>query len=92
MASADRRLREQGLVEVEKGEEGWFQMTRMHKGMIADDHLPVGPGEQSAKRVVIEGISELMTVQFLNRGVSILHVISNPFPSVWHSLAVSRVS
>lgn len=29
-------------------------------------------------------------VQFNQRGVSVLHVISNPFPNVWHSLGVSR--
>lgn len=29
-------------------------------------------------------------VPFLQRGVSILHVIAEPFPSVWHSLKVSR--
>ena len=29
--------------------------------------------------------------QFLERGVSILHVISNPFPRVWHTLAVSSL-
>jgi hypothetical protein len=39
----DRRLREEGLVEVEKGEEEWFQKLRMRPGMIGDDHLPVCP-------------------------------------------------
>jgi hypothetical protein len=41
MSDADRRLREQGLVEVEKGEKDWFQKLRMRPGMIGDDHLPV---------------------------------------------------
>ena len=41
MASADRRLREAGLVEVEQGEDGWFGEAKMHKGMIGDDHTPV---------------------------------------------------
>jgi hypothetical protein len=43
MADVDRRLREEGLVEVEKGEEEWFQKLRMRPGMIGDDHLPVCP-------------------------------------------------
>ncbi len=42
MQAADRRLREAGLVEVEHGEDGWFGDAKMHKGMIGDDHLPVG--------------------------------------------------
>lgn len=41
MASADHRLREAGLVEVEQGEEEWFPMIKMGKGMIGDDHVPV---------------------------------------------------
>ena len=41
MANADQRLRELGLVDVESGEEGWFGMTRMGKGAIGDDHVPV---------------------------------------------------
>ncbi len=41
MASADRRLREAGLVEVETGQEGWFASSKGHKGMIGDDHTPV---------------------------------------------------
>jgi glutaminyl-peptide cyclotransferase len=41
MGSADERLRAQGLVEVDQGEEGWFGSARMHKGMIEDDHIPV---------------------------------------------------
>ena len=41
MSDADRRLREEGLVEVEKGENDWFQKLRMRPGMIGDDHLPV---------------------------------------------------
>lgn len=31
-------------------------------------------------------------VPFLQRGVSVLHVIANPFPSVWHKLSVSGTS
>jgi len=31
-------------------------------------------------------------VPFLKRGVSILHLISNPFPSVWHRLEVSIIT
>jgi len=27
---------------------------------------------------------------FLSRGVSVLHIISNPFPRVWHTLSVGR--
>ncbi|OXH20826.1 glutaminyl cyclase, partial [Cryptococcus neoformans] len=64
MASGDERLREEGLVEVEKGEDGWFRTERGRKGMVGDDHVP-----------------------FLDRGVSVLHVISVPFPSVWHTIA-----
>lgn len=41
MGDVDRRLREQGLVEVERGEDEWFQKMRMRPGMIGDDHLPV---------------------------------------------------
>lgn len=41
MADVDRRLQEEGLVEVEKGESDWFQKARMMPGMIGDDHLPV---------------------------------------------------
>jgi hypothetical protein len=41
MASADHRLRQAGLVEVEEGEEGWFPSQRLGKGMIGDDHVPV---------------------------------------------------
>lgn len=41
MSDADRRLKERGLVEVEKGEKDWFQKNRMRPGMIGDDHLPV---------------------------------------------------
>nr|XP_031862985.1 uncharacterized protein CI109_001460 [Kwoniella shandongensis]KAA5530057.1 hypothetical protein CI109_001460 [Kwoniella shandongensis] len=63
MASADERLKAERLVKVEKGQEEWFGKTRLHKGMIGDDHVP-----------------------FMQRGVSILHVISNPFPAVWHTL------
>ena len=43
MADADKRLKERGLVEVEKGEKDWFQKQRMRPGMIGDDHLPVRP-------------------------------------------------
>jgi glutaminyl-peptide cyclotransferase len=43
MSDVDKRLREQGLVEVEKGESDWFQKLRMRPGMIGDDHLPVQP-------------------------------------------------
>ncbi|EIW66632.1 hypothetical protein TREMEDRAFT_45746 [Tremella mesenterica DSM 1558] len=64
MSDVDKRLRQEGLIDVEKGEEGWFVDFKMRKGMIGDDHAP-----------------------FLERGVSILHVISNPFPKVWHNLA-----
>lgn len=42
MADADKRLRAAGLVEVEQGEEAWFQMQKMPPGMIGDDHVPVG--------------------------------------------------
>jgi glutaminyl-peptide cyclotransferase len=45
MADVDRRLREEGLVEVEKGESDWFQKLRMRPGMIGDDHLPVCPSD-----------------------------------------------
>jgi hypothetical protein len=31
-------------------------------------------------------------VPFLHRGVSVLHVITEPFPSVWHRLSVRRLS
>ena len=41
LKSADQRLRTARLVEVEDGDEGWFQDWRMHKGMIGDDHTPV---------------------------------------------------
>lgn len=43
MADADARLKERGLIEVEKGETNWFQKNRMRPGMIGDDHLPVSP-------------------------------------------------
>ena len=43
MADVDRRLREEGLVEVEEGEEEWFQKFRLRPGMIGYDHLPVCP-------------------------------------------------
>jgi glutaminyl-peptide cyclotransferase len=41
MSSADERLRKAQLVQVERGEDGWFPMARMNKGMIGDDHVPV---------------------------------------------------
>lgn len=41
MSLADKRLREAGLVETEKGEEKWFPTNRLGKGMIGDDHVPV---------------------------------------------------
>jgi hypothetical protein len=41
MRSADIRLQAQGLVEVENGEEKWFDNARLGKGMIGDDHVPV---------------------------------------------------
>jgi len=41
MRSADLRLREAGLVEVEEGEGMWFGGARLSKGMIGDDHVPV---------------------------------------------------
>ncbi|OCF34729.1 glutaminyl cyclase [Kwoniella heveanensis BCC8398] len=68
MKSADQRLRDMGLVEVERGQEGWFSPVKMRRGMIGDDHIP-----------------------FLHRGVSILHVISSPFPNVWHTLGAQRL-
>ncbi|WVQ83615.1 hypothetical protein IAT38_005756 [Cryptococcus sp. DSM 104549] len=64
MMGVDERLREKGLVEVEEGEEEWFDGKRRYGGSIGDDHVP-----------------------FLDQGVSVLHVISNPFPHVWHTLA-----
>ena len=30
-------------------------------------------------------------IPFLKRGVDILHVIANPFPRVWHTIAVSQI-
>lgn len=41
MRRVDKRLRDAGLVEVEKNQEDWFQTGRMRKGMIGDDHVPV---------------------------------------------------
>ncbi|ORX33665.1 hypothetical protein BD324DRAFT_643833 [Kockovaella imperatae] len=64
LSEADRHLRQEGLVEVEAGEEGWFSSQRQRRGMIGDDHVP-----------------------FVERGVSILHVISFPFPNVWHRIS-----
>ncbi|RSH94622.1 hypothetical protein EHS25_004426 [Saitozyma podzolica] len=64
MGSADKRLREAGLIEVERGQEGWFPTNmKGNAHMIGDDHVP-----------------------FFDRGVSVLHLIANPFPPVWHSL------
>ena len=83
MEGADRRLREAGLVEVERRADEWFGSAKMHNGMIGDDHVPVSV---DAFR---EDESALSRFQFLERGVSVLHVISNPFPQVWHTLAVS---
>ena len=83
MAGADRRLREAGLVEVERRADEWFGSAKMHKGMIGDDHLPVSTeafGENESESI--------HSLQFLERGVSVLHVISNPFPKVWHTLGV----
>lgn len=31
-------------------------------------------------------------IQFNQRGVSILHVISNPFPMVWHTIKVCSLA
>ncbi|CAD6584787.1 MAG: hypothetical protein TREMPRED_003957 [Tremellales sp. Tagirdzhanova-0007] len=81
MEGADRRLREAGLVEVERRADEWFGSAKMHNGMIGDDHVPVSV---DAFR---EDESALSRFQFLERGVSVLHVISNPFPQVWHTLA-----
>jgi len=83
MSSADERLRNAGLVEVERGEEGWFPAAKLGKGMIGDDHVPVSPFRCSRT---------MSSRQFLHRGVNILHVISNPFPQVWHTLAVGPAS
>ena len=41
MSAADKRLRKANLVETEKGEDKWFPSTRIGKGMIGDDHVPV---------------------------------------------------
>lgn len=59
MASADQRLRGEGLVDVESGEEGWFSQVRYGGGMIGDDHVPVSAdvtlrAEQSFSVWVIE--------------------------------------
>lgn len=32
----------------------------------------------------------MLKEQFSDRGVSVLHIISNPFPDVWHNLGVGR--
>lgn len=39
MVNGDERLREEGLVEVEKGEDGWFRIERGRKGMVGDDYV-----------------------------------------------------
>lgn len=41
MKSADERLQQLKLVEVEPGEFNWFNSMRLPKGMIGDDHVPV---------------------------------------------------
>jgi hypothetical protein len=42
MGSADKRLREAGLIEVERGQEGWFPTNmKGNAHMIGDDHVPV---------------------------------------------------
>ena len=50
MGTADSKLRSAHLVEVEKGEEEWFSPMRLHKGMIGDDHVPVGLPSSSCER------------------------------------------
>nr|ODN93368.1 glutaminyl cyclase [Cryptococcus depauperatus CBS 7841] len=62
MARADNHLRQEGLVQIEPGEETWFKSERRWGG-IGDDHVP-----------------------FLEKGIPILHIISTPFPKVWHTL------
>jgi hypothetical protein len=91
MKDADKRLREGGLVAVEEGEEDWFQPFRLRPGMIEDDHVPVCP--YSYLHQILSKIQRRVTdIKFNKKGVSVLHVISNPFPQVWHTLGVSPPS
>jgi hypothetical protein len=46
------------------------------------------PKEQTAHETVYGYIGDNHT-PFLSRGVSVLHIITNPFPRVWHRLSVS---
>lgn len=43
-----------------------------------------------SNRIRLVGEIWLMRQQFFDRGVSVLHLIANPFPPVWHSLGVSN--
>jgi glutaminyl-peptide cyclotransferase len=77
MADVDRRLREEGLVEVEEGEDEWFQKLRMRPGMIGDDHLPVCP----SFLIVLSFIPVLSFSQVLYR-----------FPQIWLAPADARAN
>ena len=86
MSSADKRLQEKGLVEVEKGEEAWFSDVKLPRGLIGDDHVPVSM--RLRVPTLFERDVQYTDKQFNQRGVSILHIISNPFPRVWHTIKV----
>lgn len=52
MGSADKRLREAGLIEVERGQEGWFPTNmKGNAHMIGDDHVPVSRVGRRGRRL-----------------------------------------
>lgn len=74
MKKADQSLRNAGLVDA--SDPAWFEEVRGFVGMMDDDHRPVRMCRQRK-----------LTAQFLERGVPILHIISHPFPRVWHQMS-----
>lgn len=84
-------------VEKKLGEGGMFTW-KTDKGDVIPDSADMAPGKWKSYFKPRSGTAKTYTymgddhVPFLHRGVPILHIISEPFPSVWHTLKVSEPS
>lgn len=87
LANVDERVKGLGVQGLAAGQ-AWFNEARFH-GVIDDDHRPVSFLFSILERM--PRLNLLSGPQFLERGVSILHLIPIPFPAGWHKLGVSLV-
>ncbi len=78
LSDAERRLGESGAF-------AYGDQTGMAPGKWKGWFLP-----RRANDIFIGHIED-DHLPFLRRGVAILHVISDPFPTVWHSIKVGKI-